>query len=74
MSTLLALLVSPGDLRPQDSVYASWQLFNMCFGDIHLRLLFGLIQAAPTVELDAQLERVVEDYLFLYGTAGRGGA
>jgi TetR/AcrR family transcriptional repressor of mexJK operon len=67
VSALLAGLVSRGELRPHDPDYASWQLFNLCFGNIHIRLLFGLIRAVPPVELEAHLGRSVDDFLVLYG-------
>lgn len=50
--------------------YASWQLFNLCLGDIHLHLLFGLLQDLPQVALETQLERAVDNFLVLYGPIG----
>lgn len=70
---LLAHLTSEGALRPHDHGYASWQLFNLCLGDIHTRLLFGLLQEVPQAELETQLKRAVDDFLMIYGI-GRGSA
>ena len=67
VAALLAGLVSRGELRPHDADYASWQLFNLCFGNIHIRLLFGLLREVPPGELEAQLTRAVDDFLVLYG-------
>jgi hypothetical protein len=71
VAALLAGLVSRGELRPHDADYASWQLFNLCFGNIHTRLLFGLLREVPPGELEAQLTRAIDDFLVLYGTQGR---
>jgi AcrR family transcriptional regulator len=70
VSELLARLASAGALRLRDPDYASWQLFNLCLGDIHIRLLFGLIGEVPEEELEAHLARAVDDFLFLYGPHG----
>ena len=71
VAALLAGLVSRGELRPHDTDYASWQLFNLCFGNIHTRLLFGLIREVPPEELETQLARAVDDFLALYGQRHR---
>lgn len=68
VSGLLAQLTSGGALRPHDHGFASWKLFNLCLGDIHIRLLFGLLQEVPQAELETQLKRAVDDFVFLYGT------
>lgn len=70
VSSLLSGLVSRGDLRPHDPEYASWQLFNLCLGSIHTRLLFGLMREVPPQELEAHLGRAVDDFLVLYGSTG----
>ena len=61
-------MVDGGELLVPDIAYASWLLPNMAFGAFHLRLQFGLIDQVPEVELDAHLQRVVDDFLQLYGT------
>lgn len=63
---LLAPLIARGDLRPHDTTYAAWQLLNMAMGDFHIRLQFGLLERVPEAELDAHLQRVVDDFLGLY--------
>ena len=66
VSRVLTLLVARGDLRPHDTTYAAWQLLNMALGDFHIRLQFGLIERAPEAELEAHLQRVVDDFVVLY--------
>jgi AcrR family transcriptional regulator len=72
VSAVLGELSARGELRPHDPDYASWQLFNLCFGHIHTRLLFGLIREVPPEELEQQVGRAVDDFLVLY-EAGRPG-
>lgn len=52
--------------------YAAVQLLNMAVGLYQLELWMGLRTAVDGVELDAHLDRVVDDFLRLYGVAGRG--
>ena len=63
----LARMVDNGGLQIQDIEYASWLLLNMAFGAFHIRLQFGLIDRVADCELEAHLQRVVDDFLRLFG-------
>jgi TetR/AcrR family transcriptional repressor of mexJK operon len=48
--------------------YASVQLLNTAVGMYQLELLLGLRDAVPAQDLERHLERVVDDFLRLYGS------
>jgi TetR/AcrR family transcriptional repressor of mexJK operon len=66
VGAFLQHLIDQGALRSHDTRYAASLLLNMAFGEFHMKLQFGLIDAVPEAELDAHLRRVVGDFLRLY--------
>lgn len=63
--------VRQGRLRiPEDRLmYAAFQLLNGAVGMYQLALWLGLIDTVDEAEMEANLERVVDDFLRLYGVA-----
>ena len=62
-------LAIPGDRLH----YAAVQVLNMAFGEYQLELLMGLIESVDEEELSVHLDRVVDDFLRLYGIARQAG-
>lgn len=54
-------------IPPDRIVYAANQLLTMAVGLYQMPLWLGLLESVDRTELDAHLERVVEDFLRLYG-------
>lgn len=66
VGAFLERLVQRGQLRIDDIEYAAWQFPNMAFGDFKVRLDFGMIDRVPEDQLEAHLQRVVDDFVALY--------
>lgn len=54
-------------IHEEDIMYAAVQLFNTAVGMYQLQLWLGLIDSVNKEELDKHLQRVVDDFLRLYG-------
>lgn len=67
--------VARGRLRiaPDRLSYAASQLLMMAIGNYQLQLLLGLRESVDEEELGAHLERVIDDFLVLYGTGSATG-
>lgn len=65
----LKSLVDAGRLHiPEDRLlYAAIQLLNSAFGMYQMQLMLGLIDSVDEGELSEHLDRVVTDFLILYG-------
>jgi TetR/AcrR family transcriptional repressor of mexJK operon len=59
--------VTQGRLRIDDLHYAAVQLLNGAFGEFQLKLMLNLIDEVPAEQLETHLQRVVRDFLVLYG-------
>jgi TetR/AcrR family transcriptional repressor of mexJK operon len=56
-------------IPPERLLYAAFQLLNNAIGIYQLPLWLGLRQTVDEAELRVHLERVVDDFLTLYGVA-----
>jgi TetR/AcrR family transcriptional repressor of mexJK operon len=57
-----------GKLKIDHPHYAAVQLLNMAMGEYQQQMMLNLIEAPPARELREHLERVVDDFIRLYGS------